>query len=132
MMAQANFILFLPFSEKNIILVIDVLGVYRKNSMRNTHQDLPFFKTKFGLFLSFVVFVILVFGLIGFAKKVNIVNKYKKQAEAKLEFYQEERSKIQSRLAEINSDEGIERTARENYNLAKEGEGLLVIVEEQP
>lgn len=98
--------------------------------MRNDQKDTPFLKTKFGLFLSLLVTAVLIFGIVGFVKKLNVANKNKKQEEAKLNFYQSEREKIEARLVDVNSEDGIDQSVRQNFNLAKEGEGLVVIVEE--
>lgn len=99
--------------------------------MKNDHPNIPFLKTKIGLTISFLISIFLLLGLFGFLQKLNASNKNKKQEQSKLDFYQSERQKIEGRLAEIDSEEGKDRNIRENYNLAKEGEGLVVIVEEQ-
>jgi cell division protein FtsB len=99
--------------------------------MKNDHQNIPFLKTKIGLTLSLLIAVLLFWGLFGFLEKLSVSNKNKKAEQAKLEFYEEERAKIEKRLADINSEEGIDKTVRENYNLSKEGESLIVIIEEE-
>lgn len=99
--------------------------------MKNDQENLPFLKTKIGLLIAILVAGLLLVGLFGFFKKLNASNKNKKQEQEKLEFYQSEKVKIESRLSEINSEDGIEKTVRENYNLTKDGEGLVVIVEEE-
>lgn len=99
--------------------------------MKNDHQNIPFLKTKIGLAISFLISIFLLLGLFGFLQKLNVSNKNKKQEQSKLDFYQSERQKIEGRLVEIDSEEGKDRNVRENYNLAKDGEGLVVIVEEQ-
>lgn len=99
--------------------------------MKNEHSNIPFLKTKIGLAISFLISIFLVLGFLGFLQKLNISNKNKKQEQSKLDFYENERKKIESRLAEIDSEEGKDRNVRENYNLAKDGEGLIVIVEEE-
>lgn len=98
--------------------------------MKNDNQNIPFLKTKIGLVISFLISIFLLLGLTGFLQKLNVSNKNKKQEQSKLDFYQSERDKIEDRLVEVDSEEGKDRNVRENYNLAKEGEGLVVIVEE--
>lgn len=99
--------------------------------MKNDPHNIPFLKTKIGLTLLVLVAVFLLIGLFGFLDKLTTSNKNKKTEQAKLEFYESEKAKIESRLAEVSSEEGIDKTVRENYNLAKEGEGLVIILEEE-
>jgi flagellar motor protein MotB len=99
--------------------------------MKNDQSNIPFLKTKIGLTISFLISIFLLLGLFGFLQKLNASNKNKKQEQSKLDFYQSERQKIEDRLVEIDSEEGKDRNVRENYNLAKDGEGLVVIIEEE-
>lgn len=99
--------------------------------MKNHSHNIPFLKTKIGLTLLMLVAVFLLIGLFGFLDKLTTSNKNKQAEQAKLEFYESEKAKIESRLAEVSSEEGIDKTVRENYNLAKEGEGLVIILEEE-
>lgn len=99
--------------------------------MKYDNKEISFLKTRFGLFLSFVVFLILIFGFISIFSKMRVAIKNKKQEQLKLEAYKKEEQLIKKRLEDITSPDGFEKNIRENYGLVKDGEGVVVIIEEK-
>lgn len=51
------------------------------------------------------------------------------QAEAKLADLQERQEKLAEDIARLKTERGVEEILREQYQLAKSGEGLIIIVE---
>ncbi|MEK7509567.1 MAG: septum formation initiator family protein [Patescibacteria group bacterium] len=51
------------------------------------------------------------------------------EAEARLDDLQQREAELRSDIAALKSDRGVEEELRERYDLAHEGEGVIVIVE---
>ena len=71
------------------------------------------------------------FGVIGFMTKVHTVIENRKIAENKLVELEKEKEKLSASIAKLKTDEGVEESIRVKFGLAKEGEGLIMIVEDE-
>lgn len=70
--------------------------------------------------------------MFGFFGKMLETGKNRKVAENKVEELEHSKLELESSIARLNTDKGIEEKIREDYALGKEGEGLVQIVEEKP
>jgi cell division protein FtsB len=71
------------------------------------------------------------FGVIGFMAKLHTVVENRKIAENKLAELELEKEKLSSSIAKLETNEGVEESIRTKFGLAKEGEGLIMIVEDK-
>ena len=55
----------------------------------------------------------------------------RKIAENKVQELELEKEKLSSDIAKLKTEKGIEENIREKFGLAKEGEGMIVIVEDK-
>ena len=79
-----------------------------------------------GIFILF--FAWNVFGL---WSKMAATGKNKQMAEDKVAGLKQQKEKLSFEIDNLNTDRGKERFFRENLGLAKEGEGLIVVVEDR-
>jgi cell division protein FtsB len=69
--------------------------------------------------------------VLGFWNKMRETEKNKNIAEAKIVTLRQQKEKLSADISSLNTDEGKEKIFRENYGLAKEGEGVIVVVEDK-
>lgn len=82
------------------------------------------------VFLCFVVFVFAysVFGLLG---KMRETVKNKQTAENKILELQETKERLLANIGKLETEKGKEESIREKFGWVKEGEGIIVVVEEK-
>ncbi|MFA6520511.1 MAG: septum formation initiator family protein [Candidatus Paceibacterota bacterium] len=80
----------------------------------------------FGIFILFFAW-----SVIGFWTKMYETGKNKKIAEDKVFQLEQQKQKLSSDINSLQTDEGKEKFFRENLGLAKEGEDLIVVVEDK-
>ena len=79
-----------------------------------------------------VLLVLLAFalqGVWGIYQKELESRQLRTEAEAKLADLQKRQIELQSGIDKMNSKRGVEETLRQNYDLARPGEALMVIIE---
>jgi cell division protein FtsB len=96
-----------------------------KNSFRQVLESKPFL-----ILLSFIALAF-IWGVISFVGKMEETIKNKKIANSKLEELKQEKAKLSSDIAKLNTPEGVEASIREKFGYAKEGEGLIVVVDDK-
>ncbi len=79
-----------------------------------------------------IILFIFIWNMFGFFGKMLETGKNRKVAENKVEELEHSKLELESSIARLNTDKGIEEKIREDYALGKEGEGLVQIVEEKP
>jgi len=79
------------------------------------------------LLILLVLFAWKIFGLIG---KLEDTHKNKKAEEAKIEDLEKRKAQLTSDIEKLGTDKGKEEILRQNFGLAKEGEQLIVIVDD--
>lgn len=82
------------------------------------------------MFLGLLV-VVFTWGVIGFIGKIQITRENKKIAENKVAQLKQEKEQFSLNIAKLQTDEGVEESIRDKFGLAKEGEGMIVIVEDR-
>ncbi len=80
------------------------------------------------LFILLLLFAWNVFGLIG---KLEDTYKNRKSEEAKITDLEKRKAQLSSDIEKLNTDKGKEEVIRQNFGLAKEGEQLIVIVDDK-
>ena len=82
------------------------------------------------IFLGILV-LLFSFGVVRFATKMVTTRENKKIAEDKVAKLEMEKIKLSSDIDKLKTEEGKEETIRDKFGLAKEGEGVIVIVEDK-
>ncbi|OGI63675.1 hypothetical protein A2914_03005 [Candidatus Nomurabacteria bacterium RIFCSPLOWO2_01_FULL_41_21] len=82
------------------------------------------------IILSVLVFLF-AFGIINFLGKMRETAHNKRVVEAEVLELETRKEKLQNDIENLRTDEGKEKIFREDYGLAKEGEGVIVVVEEE-
>ena len=83
------------------------------------------------LLVLLVILAIAVRGVWGIFLKQSESRALRDEAQAQLTDLQKREASLRADMQRLKTDRGIEETLRTQYNLAKPGEGLIVIVEPQ-
>ena len=78
-----------------------------------------------------ILILFFAWNVLGFWNKMQETVKNKKIIEDKVAELQQQKTKLSSDINSLNTDQGKEKVFRENYGLAKEGEDMIVIVEDK-
>jgi len=100
-------------------------------SLKEKNRWGEFLQSKPVLGVLMMVFFISAWSLLGFWGKMSDTNKNKQLAQEKLQDLQQSKSKLESDISKLETERGVEEVLRENFGLAREGEGLIVVVEEK-
>ncbi len=84
------------------------------------------------LVLGILALVVLVFAwsVIGFWLKMRDTSKNREIVEAKVIELRKEKERLSLDIAKLNTQAGVEDSIREKFGLAKEGEELIVVVDD--
>ena len=83
------------------------------------------------LVLLAILLLFFAWGVIGFMGKMMLTIENRKIAENKLTQLQQEKEKLSTDISKLKSQDGVEESIREKFGLAKEGEGVIVIVDDK-
>ncbi|MEK7069266.1 MAG: septum formation initiator family protein [Patescibacteria group bacterium] len=97
----------------------------QKKKSRNILQSLPV------LILLTIILCFFAWGVIRFLVKMGETSKNKKIAEMKVFELSQTKEKLANDIESLKSDKGIEENIRAKFGLAKEGEGLIVVVDDK-
>ncbi len=89
------------------------------------------FQSKPILIILSIVILFFAWSVLGFWNKKEETSKNKKLAEDKVATLQKQKQDLSSQINNLKTDQGKEKIFRENYGLAKEGEGEIVIMDEK-
>ena len=78
-----------------------------------------------------ILILFFAWNVFGFWNKMQETVKNKKIVEDKVVTLQNQKEKLESDINSLNTDEGKEKLFRENFGLAKEGEGVIMIIEDK-
>jgi cell division protein FtsB len=81
------------------------------------------------LFAVFILFF--AWSVLGFWNKMQDTAKNKKIAEDKVAALQKQKEKLSSDISNLKTDQGKEKVFRENFGLAKDGEDVIVVVDDK-
>ena len=83
------------------------------------------------LLVFFMITAFFVYTVMSIVPKVIETRKNKNIVKAEFENLINQEGKLKSETERIQSEEGIEENLREKFRVAKEGEGLIIIVDEE-
>lgn len=97
----------------------------KKRGFRNIMHSKPV--------LVFLTILLLVFayGVLGFMNKMRITIENKKIAEKKVEELKKEKEKLSYDISRFETEDGVEESIRTKFGLAKEGESLIIVVDDK-
>lgn len=84
-----------------------------------------------GMVIFGIVFMVFASGVVDFMLKMRDTSKNKDIAEQKVAELEKRKQKLVNDISELNTDKGKEKVFREDFGLAKEGEGLIIVVEDE-
>jgi len=97
----------------------------QKRAFRNIIHSRPV------LALLGVLVLVFAYGVIGFMGKMEMTIENRKIAENKVADLEKQKEKLSSEISKLNTSEGKEESIREKFPVAKDGEGEIVIVDDQ-
>jgi len=83
------------------------------------------------LILLGVVILVFAWSVLGFWNQMRETGRNKQIVENKVIEMKEQKEKLVSDIESLKTEEGKEKFFRENYGLAKEGENVIVVVEDK-
>lgn len=83
------------------------------------------------LILLFVLLIFFIFGVFRLFVKMRETAKNRRVTENKLSELSTTRDILSADINSLNTNKGLEENIREKFGLAKEGEGLIVVVEDK-
>ena len=78
-----------------------------------------------------VLALMFAYGVIGFMGKMKETSRNRKIAEEKVAELSKQKEKLSSDIGKLQTEEGVEENIREKFGLAKEGEEVIVVVEDK-
>ena len=82
-----------------------------------------------GLFFLFLIFF--AWGVFRFFGKMNITLENKRNAENKLMDLQKQKDKLSASISDLKTENGVEENIREKFGLVKEGENVIIVVDDK-
>ena len=83
------------------------------------------------LFLLIILLFFFAFGVIRFFGKMRTTGENRKIAEEKVAQLQKQKETLSTEITKLNTESGKEESIRERFPVAKDGEGVIVIVEDE-
>jgi len=90
-----------------------------------------FFESKPALVFFSLFIIFFAWNVLGFWGKMENTYKNKQLAEKKVEELRIDKEKLSTDIAKLETDTGIEETIRNKFGLSKEGEEVIMIVEDE-
>lgn len=78
-----------------------------------------------------VVILLFIWSIFGFFGKMEQTAKNKQLMQDKVAALEQQKTKLSSDIQSLQTDQGKEKVFRENFGLAKEGEDMIVIVDDK-
>jgi len=97
----------------------------QKRGFRNIVQSKPV--------LAFLGILLLFFAwsILGLTRKMELTRENRKMAEKNVAGLLEEKERLSTDIAKLETEQGVEESIREKFGLSKEGEGLIIVVEDK-
>ena len=80
----------------------------------------------FGVLILFFIFI-----MFGFMNKMEDTSKNRKIVEDKILELEKSKEKLNSEISKLKTEKGVEESIREKFGLAKEGENMILVVDEK-
>ncbi len=97
----------------------------QKRGWRNIIESWPV------IILLCLFLAVFIWGVVGFMGKMSATRENRRVAENKLAELQSERTRLSTEIANLKTERGVEENIREKFGLGKEGEDLIVVVDDQ-
>lgn len=97
----------------------------QKRGWRNIIESWPV------IILLCLFLAVFTWGVVGFMGKMSATRENRRVAENKLAELQSERTRLSTEIANLKTERGVEENIREKFGLGKEGEDLIVVVDDQ-
>jgi len=78
-----------------------------------------------------IVIIFFFFNMFGLVSKMKDTIKNKKIVEDKITELEKSKEKLNSDIDSLKTDEGVEKNIREKFGLAKEGENMIMIIDDK-
>jgi cell division protein FtsB len=101
-----------------------------KNFQKKNRQR-TFLQSKFVLVVLGLLIITFSWSIIELAGKLQNTIENKKIAENKVKELQKEKEGLLYDIANLNTDKGVEESIRERFGLAKDGEEMIIIVDDK-
>lgn len=98
---------------------------FKKDKNNNKFYHSPIF-----LFVLFLFLLLLVYKVFGLIKKEKESAKNRDLILAQIEDLKKREYNLSNEIEKLETEEGVEKLIREKYQVAKEGEKMVIIVEE--
>ena len=102
--------------------------------MRNFQKKgkwLRIMQSKFFLMFLGVLILVFSFSIFGFVNKTEETNKNRKILEDKITELEKSKEKLSADINQLKTDKGIEENIRDKFGLAKDGESMIMIVDDK-
>ena len=96
-----------------------------KNKFKN------FMRSKPVLFLLTIVVILFIWNIVSLFGKLQETYKNKKIEQQKISDLENRKVKLSSDIDKLGTDKGKEEMIRENFGMVKEGEGVIVVVDDK-
>ncbi len=85
------------------------------------------------VFLVFLTIILLLFiwNIIGVIGKLRETSKNRKIAEDKITELTKEKERLNTDIQKLSTEKGVEENIRDKFGLAKQGEGVIIIVDDK-
>jgi cell division protein FtsB len=100
-------------------------------NLGNQNRWWSIMQSRFVLAVLFVITLVFAWSVLGFWGKMSDTRKNKQLVETKVLELQKEKERLSADISKLNTEEGVEDSIREKFGLAKEGEQLIVVVDEE-
>ena len=97
----------------------------KKKEIRN------FFQSKIFLIFLGIIFLVFFWNVIGIIGKMKETARNKKIVENKITELTKQKDKLTIDIQKLNTPKGVEENIRDKFGLAKEGEGMVVVVDDK-
>jgi cell division protein FtsB len=97
-----------------------------KRTLRHIMRSRPF------LILLSIILLVFAWKVFGFWGKMQETASNRQIIEDKIIALQQQKEKLSQDIAKLKTEKGVEENIRDKFGLTKEGEGMIVIVNEKP
>ena len=97
----------------------------QKRGLRNIIYSRPVL-----VFLGILV-IFFAWGVVGFMGKMEITRENRKIAENTIAELEDKKEKLSSDISKLKTEDGVEESIRDKFGLVKEGENMIVVVEDK-
>jgi cell division protein FtsB len=114
-------------TENHGIIIAKIMAQFnkKKNQRKLWHSPIV-------LAIIFCLLVVFAYNMIGLIEKAIDTSKKKNLQVETINTLNTRQTELSARIAKLSTDEGIEESIRDKYQVAKVGESIVTIVDQQP